>query len=389
MTNVFRFSFIAGLLSVGAAFMGFAFSPPAYAQGTDKGTDTILVLDASGSMWGVVDGQTKISAARQAVDSILSKWRPEDRLGVIAYGHRSKGDCKDIELLVPVSTFDPAKIKTAVDALNPKGKTPIADSLRAAAAALRSTENKATVILVSDGIETCAPDPCAVAAELKKSGVGFTAHVIGFDVADPLAKNQLQCIARATGGVYLDARNASGLEGALTKAVDATRGTKVASEAPAKPVAVADVYAGKNVRGVARLAEGLDPISDDDINWGFYKRAGDDKGEAVNTFYGAPFADNIAPGDYVVVVSYRQLKREFPLKVEKGKPALLDVILDAGYVTSEGSVAGGAAKVDDVVWQVTDKGGTLVAQEYDAVPRFVLAAGSYVLTLTKGQSKTS
>lgn len=173
MTNVFRFSFIAGLLSVGAAFMGFASGSPVHAQSTDKGTDTILVLDASGSMWGVVDGQTKISAARQAVNSILSKWRPEDRLGLIAYGHRSKGDCKDIELLVPVSTFDPAKIKTAVDALNPKGKTPIADSLRAAAAALRSTENKATVILVSDGIETCAPDPCAVAAELKKSGVDF------------------------------------------------------------------------------------------------------------------------------------------------------------------------------------------------------------------------
>jgi Ca-activated chloride channel family protein len=68
---------------------------------------------------------------------------------------------------------------------------------------------------------------------------------------------------------------------------------------------------------------------------------------------------------------------------------VLDVILDAGYVTSEGSIAGGASKVDDVVWQVTDKGGKLIGQEYDAVPRFVLAAGSYVLTLVKGQSKTS
>ncbi|WP_315837592.1 vWA domain-containing protein [Bradyrhizobium prioriisuperbiae] len=380
MIKIFRLSFVAGLVSLCMALL------PVHAAQA-QGTDTILVLDASGSMWGVVDGQTKISAARQAVDSILSKWRPADRLGVIAYGHRSKGDCKDIELVVPVSTFDPAKIKAAVDGLNPKGKTPIADSLRAAATALRSTENKATVILVSDGIETCAPDPCAVAAELKKAGVGFTAHVIGFDVADPLAKNQLQCIARATGGVYLDARNASGLEGALTKAVDATRGTQVVSEAPAKPAA--DPYLGKNVRGVARLAEGLDPISDGDINWGFYKRAGDDKGEAVNTFYGAPFADNIAPGDYLVEVSYRQLKRQFALKVEKGKPATLDAVLDAGYVTSEGSIAGGPSKVDNVVWQVTDKGGTLVAQEYDAVPRFVLAAGSYVLTLTKGQSKAS
>lgn len=383
VTNVFRFSFIAGLLS-----LGLVFGSAAHAQGTDKGTDTILVLDASGSMWGVVDGQTKISAARQAVDSILSKWRPSDRLGVIAYGHRSKGDCKDIELLVPVSTFDPAKIKTAVDGLNPKGKTPIADSLRAAAAALRSTENKATVILVSDGIETCAPDPCAVAAELKKSGVGFTAHVIGFDVADPLAKNQLQCIARATGGVYLDARNASGLEGALTKAVDATRGTKVASEAPAKAVPVEDVYAGKNIRGVVRLAAGLDPVSDKEVSWGIFKRRGDEQGDMVTTFYGAPLADSVAPGDYILVIGYGQLKREFPLKVEKGKPAIIDAVLDAGYVTSEGSVTG-AGKAIDVTWQMTDKGGNVVATEYDPVPRFVLGAGDYVLSLTKGQSKTT
>lgn len=383
MIKILRRSFVAGMLSLGLALLSLH-----GAEAQAQGTDTILVLDASGSMWGLVDGQSKISAARQAVDAILSKWNPADRLGVMVYGHRSKGDCKDIELMVPVSTFDPVRIKAAIDGVNPKGKTPISDSLRAAAEALHSTENKANVILVSDGIETCAPDPCAAAAELKKAGIGFTAHVIGLDVADPAAKSQLQCIARATGGGYLDAGNAASLTGALTKAVAATQGTRVASEAPPKPAA-ADPYLGKNLRGVARLAEGLDPISDEDVNWGIFKRAGDEKGEHVNTFYGAPFADNIAPGDYIVEVTYRQLKREFPLKVEKGKPAALDVILDAGYVTSEGAMAGGVGKVDDVVWQVTDKGGKVVAQEYDAVPRFVLAAGNYTLTLTKGQSKTS
>jgi Ca-activated chloride channel family protein len=64
-----------------------AASSPALAQGADA----ILILDASGSMWGQVEGQTKITAARRAVDSILSKWKPSDRLGLIAYGHRSKG----------------------------------------------------------------------------------------------------------------------------------------------------------------------------------------------------------------------------------------------------------------------------------------------------------
>lgn len=351
--------------------------------------DAILILDASGSMWGQVDGQTKISAARKAVDSILSKWRNTDRLGLMAYGHRTKGDCKDIELVVPVGDFDASKIRSAVRGLNPKGKTPMADSLRAAAGALRSSENRATVILVSDGIETCSPDPCAVAAELKKAGVNFTAHVIGFDVTDPAAKSQLQCIARATGGVYLDASNASGLENALNRAVQAAQGQKVQTQAPAKPQAEPDPLKGKNFRGVARLVAGADPISDSKVgvNWAFHKSNNGEKGEYVNTVHGSPAAEAIEPGDYVVVVSYGYVERQFPLKVEKRKIAQLDVALDAGYVTSDGSVEG-AGKVDGVVWEVHKSDGDYVATDYEAVPKFILPAGDYVLTLTKGAAKT-
>jgi Ca-activated chloride channel homolog len=351
-----------------------------------QGTDTILILDASGSMWGVVDGQTKIAAARQAVGTILSKWKASDRLGLLAYGHRSKGDCRDIELLVPVGAFNPDAIRAAVGALNPKGRTPIADSLRAAASALRTTENKATVILVSDGIETCAPDPCAVAGELKKSGIGFTAHVIGFDVADPVAKNQLQCIARVTGGVYLDARNPAALENAMGRVTEAAQGTKVPSEAPPRPPAE-DPFMGKNIRGVARLAAGLDPISDERMGWVVYKRnAAGERGEYHHRLDGSPFAGTIDPGSYIVEIEYGQVKREVPLVVERGKTASLDVVLNAAYVTSEGSVIGGA-KLEQATWEMHDGKGTWIATEYQAVPRFVLGAGDYILRLTRGNSK--
>lgn len=355
---------------------------PAAAQGADS----ILILDASGSMWGQVDGQTKISAARRAVGSILSKWKPNDRLGLMAYGHRSKGDCKDIELVVPVSRFDPDRIKAAVNDLNPKGKTPIADSLRAAASALKTTENKANVVLVSDGIETCVADPCAVAAELKKAGVGFVAHVIGFDVTDPVAKSQLQCIAKATGGVYLDASNASALENALGKAVEAAQGAKVQTEAPAKPVA--DPFQGKNIRGVARLAAGLDPISDKELGWWLFKPAGGEKGEFIKRFDGSPFADVAEPGNYILEVEYGLTRLPMPVTVERGKPLALDVVLNAAYVTSEGSVVGGGTRIDDVVWEVLDKDGNWLGTEYRPVPRFILNAGDYILRLTRGVSKT-
>ena len=177
---------------------------------------SLLVLDASGSMWGRIDGRTKIDIARAAVDSMLDSWDAGADLGLMAYGHRRKGDCADIELLQPLAAFDPASIRARVDALQPKGMTPIGESVRQAAAALRHAERKATVILVSDGEETCSADPCAVGAELEASGVDFTAHVIGFDLEkNPKAREQLQCLARATGGRYFDARDAAGLNQAM------------------------------------------------------------------------------------------------------------------------------------------------------------------------------
>jgi len=373
------------LLAAICAVLAFASVSQAQNNAAQNNTDAVLILDASGSMWGQVDGQTKISAARAAVGTILSKWKPSDRLGLIAYGHRTRGDCKDIELLAPVSRFDPEKIRAAVNSLNPKGKTPIADSLRLAAQTLRASENKATVVLVSDGIETCAPDPCAVAAELKKTGIGFTAHVVGFDVADPAAKAQLQCIARVTGGVYLDARNASGLENALGRAVAAAQGGQVKSEASAKPVA--DPYQGKTIRGVVRLAAGLDPLTDPDVSWEVHQRIGnDEKGDFVRGYHGSPFADQIAPGDYIATVSFGQVTREVPFKAVRGKPALLDVVLDAGYVTSEGTILGSGAKAEDSVWEVRDPKDDVVASDHKPVPRFILPAGNYLLHLSRGQA---
>jgi Ca-activated chloride channel family protein len=98
--------------------------------------------------------------------------------------------------------------------IQPKGKTPISRSLRKAADDLRYTEEKATIILISDGKETCDPDPCGTAKQLKKEGIDFITHVIGFNV-DKKTDKQLACIAHATGGEYFSAKNAKELNKAI------------------------------------------------------------------------------------------------------------------------------------------------------------------------------
>ena len=183
----------------------------------------VLVLDASGSMWGQIDGRPKIVIARQVIHELLDDWDLSVHLGLTAYGHRREGDCGDIESLIPPDTVDPARVRAAVDAINPKGKTPLSDAVIHAARQLRFTEEKATVILVSDGIETCDRDPCEVARELEAAGADFTAYVIGFDVTEQKAQDQLRCLAENTGGEFTLAGDASSLGEALHRAVQWAR----------------------------------------------------------------------------------------------------------------------------------------------------------------------
>ncbi|MEW9807761.1 VWA domain-containing protein [Mesorhizobium sp. ZMM04-5] len=181
---------------------------------------TILVLDASGSMWGRIDGRPKLELAREALREVLATVPADVEIGLMAYGHRRKGQCDDIELVVPPAPGAAAAIGEAVETMRFLGKTPLTEAVRQAAEALRYTEDKATVVLVTDGIETCNADPCALGAELEKSGVDFTAHVVGFGLTREEGR-QVACLAENTGGRYIQAGDAGQLGEALKKTVAA------------------------------------------------------------------------------------------------------------------------------------------------------------------------
>ena len=125
----------------------------------------VIIFDASGSMWGQINGVTKLEIARDALKNVVREWNPSVELGLTVYGHRKKGDCNDIETVIPIGKVDKNKVIRTVMAIKPKGKTPISRSLRKVANELKYTEEKATIILISDGKETCDPNPCAAAKE--------------------------------------------------------------------------------------------------------------------------------------------------------------------------------------------------------------------------------
>ncbi len=218
-----------------------------------QGPRAMIIFDASGSMWGQIDGVNKIVIARDALRSVLERWNPKVRLGLTVYGHRVKGDCNDIETLIPIGPVDKKRMIETVEGILPKGKTPISRSLRKVAEQLRAGEDRATIILISDGKETCDADPCKTAKALKESGIDFVAHVIGFNV-DRNTDRQLACIARVTGGEYFSAQNAAALNRAMRTIVK-----KVERPKPRKPVkASIDLHArydlamrGRDLPGVA------------------------------------------------------------------------------------------------------------------------------------------
>ena len=179
----------------------------------------VLILDASGSMWGQIDGKAKIQIAKDVMTDLVGEIPADFETGLMVYGHRRKGDCKDIEMVVPVGPHNAAAIKAKIQSISPKGMTPLSDSVREAAQALRYTEQRAIVILVSDGLETCDKDPCALASELAMSGVDFTVHVVGFDISKE-DQGRLRCLADRTGGLFLAADNAGSLRKALSKTIE-------------------------------------------------------------------------------------------------------------------------------------------------------------------------
>ena len=184
-----------------------------------------IVVDASRSMWGQIDGEPKMAIAKQILHD-ASTWLPDDlNLALRAYGNASPSDandCTDSALLVPFGAASRAPIRAAISALRPLGQTPIAYALNQAAADFAALDSERALVLVTDGIESCGGDPVAAARELRDQGIVI--HLIGFGMNNTADEDtaSLQAIAKASGGRFLTANSAE----ELRKALEVTVGTR-------------------------------------------------------------------------------------------------------------------------------------------------------------------
>ncbi len=283
MNRLLRFALGASLLAGIAA--------PVLAQDAAPPEDAILILDGSGSMWGQIDGVNKIVIAKDVVEGLVRGLPENQRLGMVAYGHRKKGDCTDIQTLADVGADRETVIKQ-IRSISPAGMTPLTKSVEHAATALDYTKNAATVILVSDGLETCDADPCALARTLEENGLDFTVHVVGFDVTEE-ERRGLQCIASETGGEFLAADSAAELNDALTQ-VAMTQG-------PVDPSAGQGVAVPQTVALKATILKN-GPDIQSKLNWVVTDVS---TGDVVFEDDDAGYVDfDVTPGDYLATATW-------------------------------------------------------------------------------------
>lgn len=192
--------------------------------------DAMIVFDGSGSMsemgFNQLD-QPRIFEARRAIRRAVPAIAPFRRLGLIIYGPGSNPACRNIDLRFAPIPSAAAPIIEAIDGLKPDGETPLTEAVRQAAEVLSHPKRPATVVLVTDGKETCGGAPCKLAAELAADRAELTVHVIGFKVRSEYFSWDSQgdahrygftvsrCLAERTGGTYVDTETVDELIAAL------------------------------------------------------------------------------------------------------------------------------------------------------------------------------
>ncbi|MGE3305198.1 MAG: VWA domain-containing protein [Rhizobiaceae bacterium] len=404
----------------------------------------IIVLDASGSMWSQIDGKPKLVIARETLRKALMSLPDEAELGLIAYGHRERGSCEDVELVVPPGPGTANAIVTAADNMQFLGKTPLTAAVRQAADALNFRQDKATIVLVTDGVESCNADPCAAATELESAGKDLTIHVVGFGMSSEDGR-QVACLAEKTGGKFIAASDAAALADALAATVPAPEPEPVPAPAPEpapapapepvepapapapEPVEPAPAPAPEPVEPApapepvepapapapepaepapapepvepAKPAYNLAPSAtlaangvalpgDVTVSWEVYAAAADgSRGAQVAGATGSTYQANLDAGDYIVVVKLDEASAEAKVTIDPARTAAPGLVLSAGKLVIRPLPRAGEP-VSSTATVVVDYPGAGKATRR-GLTSFYVPAGEQAITVTIGPTSVT
>ncbi|NDK52809.1 vWA domain-containing protein [Rhizobium laguerreae] len=192
-------------LALFVALLGFAISQVMAAEPADVAiSNTIIILDHSGSMAGNAGGVQKFHSAARAIQQLAGHIGKTRRIGFLPLG----GSCSPSEHLATVQRFNSSKLIARISKLHPTGDTPLAKSLEQLATSV-SKDDPIEIILLTDGVDSCSGDVCAVSETLAATTPLLRIHVIDYSQLEIDFKRSPRCIAEATGGRYIKASDAA------------------------------------------------------------------------------------------------------------------------------------------------------------------------------------
>jgi len=190
-----------------------------YTQALPQRTRILFLLDGSGSMYGQWENTTRIVAAKRLLVDLVDSLETVAnlQLGLRVYGHqyhRSRQNCYDTKLEVPFGPNNHTAIRGKLMQLEPQGVTPIAYSLEQAANDFPQEEGvRNIIIIITDGIESCDGDPCAVSLALQRKNVFLKPFVIGLGMTREY-QEEFSCL-----GQFIEANRIRDFRRALGRAI--------------------------------------------------------------------------------------------------------------------------------------------------------------------------
>ena len=192
------------------------------ASGGGQGAGAVLfILDASGSMLQRMDGKRRIEIARQVLTEAVTKHlQPGTPVALRVFGHREPNACRS-DLEIPLQPLDPTKAGTTIGRVEARNlaRTPIGESIAKAESDLAKASGPKTIVLLTDGEETCDGDPEKVIRALVDKGFDMRLNIVGFALNDEQLEGQFEAWAELGGGRYFTANDGEGLSRALENAL--------------------------------------------------------------------------------------------------------------------------------------------------------------------------
>jgi len=171
--------------------------------------NTIIVFDRSLAMNGPFEGGTKLEAATEALNKVLSnEVAGADNLALRSFGGPCEGE--NSQIAVRFSQHNEAQVRDKVQTFHAEGDTVLTDAMIEAIGDFSEDSSRfegvnKRIIVITGGVDTCQDEPAKYIRNRLENlasgeGIAVSFRFIGMGL-DPEQQDQLMAIAQETGGL--------------------------------------------------------------------------------------------------------------------------------------------------------------------------------------------